>query len=77
MMQGSGMEQIGRMLIVLAIFLGIIGLFMIFGSRIPFVGKPPGDIRIEGKSFTFYLPVVTCIALSLIASAIMYLLRRL
>ncbi|HRK61021.1 MAG TPA: DUF2905 domain-containing protein [Candidatus Omnitrophota bacterium] len=31
------------------------------------VGKLPGDIRIERESFSFYFPLATCLLISLLA----------
>jgi hypothetical protein len=40
-------------------------------------GKLPGDIRIERENFRFYFPIATCILISLVVSAIIYLFRKL
>jgi hypothetical protein len=36
----------------------------------------PGDIRYEGEHFTVYLPITTCIILSIIASLVFYFFRK-
>jgi hypothetical protein len=69
-------NQIGKMLIIGGIVLVVIGLFFLFGDKIPFIGKLPGDIYIKRKNFTFYFPIVTSILLSILLSLILYFFRR-
>jgi hypothetical protein len=69
-------QQIGKLLIFLGIFILILGVFFLFGDKIPFFGKLPGDIIIRKKNFTFYFPIVTSILLSLLISLIIYFFRK-
>ena len=69
-------QQLGKLLIFGGILLAVIGLFFLFGDKIPFLGKLPGDIYIKKKNFTFYFPVVTSIILSLLISFILYLFKK-
>jgi hypothetical protein len=69
-------QQIGKLLIFAGIFILILGVLFLFGDKIPFFGKLPGDFYIKKKNFTFYFPIVTSIILSLIISLIIYLFRK-
>jgi hypothetical protein len=40
------------------------------------LGHLPGDISIRGERFSFYLPITTCIVLSVLLSLLFWLLRR-
>ena len=40
------------------------------------LGRLPGDITIERGSTSFYFPLVTCIVVSIVFSALMWLLNR-
>jgi Protein of unknown function (DUF2905) len=40
------------------------------------LGRLPGDIVIQRGGATFYLPVVTCIVVSVVLSAILWLFNR-
>jgi hypothetical protein len=71
-----GSQQIGKLLIFLGLILVVLGGLFLLGDNIPFLGKLPGDIHIQKKSFNFYFPLTTCILLSLIISIILYLFRR-
>ena len=44
---------------------------------IPWLGRLPGDIRIERENFHFYFPLVTCLLLSLVLSLVVWLIRLL
>ena len=49
----------------------------ILAPSIPWLGRLPGDIRIERENFRFYFPLVTCLLLSLILSLVVWLIRLL
>jgi len=40
------------------------------------LGRLPGDIVWRGKNSVFYLPWVTCLILSLLATLLMWFVRR-
>jgi len=40
------------------------------------LGRLPGDIVYRGKNTTFYFPLATCILLSVVLSAIFYVISR-
>ena len=66
----------GRLLIILGLTLAAAGLLLTFAGEIPFIGKLPGDLRIERENFSFYFPLGTCLLLSLLLSLIFWLFRR-
>ena len=70
------MADIGRTLLVLGGVLLVLGLLLTFGSRIPGLGRLPGDIVYRKGNFTFYFPLVTSILLSLVLTAILSFFRR-
>ncbi len=65
----------GWILVVLGLVLAGIGLLCILAPSIPWLGRLPGDIRIERENFRFYFPLVTCLLVSLIISLIVWLVR--
>jgi hypothetical protein len=40
------------------------------------LGRLPGDIYVQGRSGSFYFPIVTCLILSAVFSVVMWILRR-
>lgn len=66
----------GKLLIIVGIVCIVLGLLVSYGPKIPFLGKLPGDIRIEKENFSFYFPLATSILLSVVLSLILYLINR-
>lgn len=66
----------GKLLILLGTILILLGLLLTFAGKIPFLGKLPGDIRIERENVSFYFPLGTCLLISLILSVAYWLFRR-
>ncbi|PMR73906.1 DUF2905 domain-containing protein [Billgrantia endophytica] len=64
-----------RTLIIIGLCIVAIGLFWPWLSRLPF-GQLPGDIAIRRENVSFYFPITTMILLSLLVSAILWLLNR-
>jgi len=67
--------DMGRTLVVVGAVLLVLGLLMSLGAKVP-LGRLPGDIVYRRGNFTFYFPLVTCILISLVLTAILSLLRR-
>ena len=70
------MNELGRTLIYLGVFLIVIGLILALGGKLSWFGHLPGDIYIQRERFTFYFPLTTCIIISLIITLVLYLFRR-
>ncbi len=68
--------NIGKILIFAGIVIVGVGILLILGPKIPWLGRLPGDIIIEKKNFKFYFPITTSIIISVILSLILYLLRK-
>jgi len=70
------MTEIRKLLLILGIILSIMGLIFIFGSKVPGLGRLPGDIFIKKGNITYFFPIVTCILISIIVTLILSLFRR-
>ncbi len=68
--------EIGKLLVVVGGVILLVGLALWSGFGAGWLGRLPGDIRIEGKHSAFYFPIVTCIILSIILSLLFALFRR-
>jgi hypothetical protein len=62
-----------RALIIGGLILVALGLLWPWISRL---GLLPGDIIVRREGFSFYFPLVTCLVLSVAASALIWLFRR-
>ncbi|MEJ2471648.1 MAG: DUF2905 domain-containing protein [Desulfuromonadales bacterium] len=69
-------QNLGKTLIVIGLLLLGIGLFLTWGGKLNFLGKLPGDIRIERDNFTFFFPLGTCLLISALLSLIFWIFRR-
>ena len=68
--------EIGKTLIVIGIVLIGAGLLWLAGSRLG-LGRLPGDIVIERENFRLYLPLGTCLLISVLLSAVFWIIGRL
>lgn len=69
-------NSIGKTLLACGIVLAVIGLVFMFGSRLSWFGRLPGDIYIQKKNASFYFPITTSILISVILSVLLFLLKR-
>ncbi len=63
----------GQLLLIVGLLIASIGGAIMLGLPL---GRLPGDIVIRRDSFTFYLPIATCIVISLVLTLIGTFLRR-
>ena len=70
------MRDLGKFLIVIGVVTAVIGLIFWGGFAPKWLGRLPGDIRIERGNSVFYFPIVTCIVISISLSLIMSIFRR-
>jgi len=68
--------HIGKALIISGLILVTIGLWLTFAGKMPYLGKLPGDFRIEKENFSFYFPLASCLLISLIISLLLWFFRR-
>lgn len=64
------------MLVLAGVLIAALGGLLILADRLPWIGRLPGDILIRKKNFTFYFPLATSIALSLLLTFLFWLLGR-
>lgn len=64
------------LLIVFGLVLLAVGILWLVVPAVPWLGRLPGDIRIEGEHGRFYFPVTTCILLSLVLSFVLWVVGR-
>ena len=70
------MREMGKFLVIIGVVIAVIGLIL-WGDFAPkWLGRLPGDIRIERGNSAFYFPIVTCIILSILLSLLLSIFRR-
>ena len=70
------MGEIGKMIILGGVILIAVGTGILVLSKIPGLGKMPGDIIFKKENFSFYFPLTTCLLISAILSLILFLWNR-
>ena len=71
-----GFGALGKMLILLGVLIIAIGVLLVIGEKIPWIGKLPGDIIIKKEKFTFYFPITTSIIISILLTLLFGLFRK-
>lgn len=70
------MKEIGRLFIILGIVFIVVGIILWSRIRIPFLGKLPGDIIVKKENFTVYIPIASCVIISIILSLLFWFFSR-
>jgi len=71
------MNELGKALLGLGLLLAVIGAALLLGGRIGLpLGRLPGDIAYKGKDFSVFFPLGTSILISIVLTALFYLLSR-
>jgi len=76
MMDKGLMETIGKFLVIAGGGLLLLGGLLWLLSKVPFLGRLPGDIRIERPGFTCLIPVVSSIIISVLLTILLNLAAR-
>lgn len=71
------MEGLARTLVLLGVLLVAAGLLLHWSPAIPWLGKLPGDIRIERPGLRVHLPITSCLLVSVLLSLVLALLSKL
>ncbi len=71
------MQAVGKLLVLFGVVLLVLGLLLQLAPSLPWLGRLPGDIRIERGGFRLYFPLATCLLLSAALSALFWLFSRL
>jgi hypothetical protein len=70
------MRELGRMLAIFGGAIMMVGIALWAGLGASWLGRLPGDIRIERGNTAFYFPIVTCIIVSVVLTLVLSLFRR-
>lgn len=61
-------RELGKFIVIIGVIATLVGLVLWTGVAPKWLGRLPGDIRIEREHSSFYFPIVTCIVLSVVLS---------
>lgn len=69
--------QIGKLLVVLGALLVVAGaVIWLTGDKLQWLGRLPGDFRIECERLKIYFPLTTMLIISVIITLLINILRR-
>ncbi|HET9746112.1 MAG TPA: DUF2905 domain-containing protein [Chitinophagaceae bacterium] len=69
--------ETGKWIIGIGAVIVIIGVIVyFFHDKLNWIGRLPGDIRVEKENFRFYFPITTMILFSLLGTLIIWLIRK-
>jgi len=70
-------SETGKWIIGIGVIIILVGIVIyFFHDKLNWIGRLPGDIRIEKENFRFYFPIVTMILFSLLGTLIIWLIRK-
>ena len=70
------MRDLGRLLAIFGGVIMVVGIALWAGFGAGWIGRLPGDIRIERGNSAFYFPIVTCIIISVVVTLLLAVFRR-
>jgi Protein of unknown function (DUF2905) len=65
------MRELGKFIVIISVITTLVGLIMWSGFAPKWLGRLPGDIRIEREHSALYFPIVTCVILSIVLSLLL------
>ncbi|TWI80185.1 Protein of unknown function (DUF2905) [Lacibacter cauensis] len=69
--------ETGKWIIVAGVLLLLIGVVVFFfHDKLHWLGRLPGDIRIEKENFRFYFPLTTMLLASVLLNVIIRIVKR-
>jgi hypothetical protein len=66
-------QQLGKWLLLAGIIISITGAVLILFGQLGFF-KLPGDLEFGGKNWKVYIPITSCILISVILTLILWLI---
>ncbi len=75
-MISESLPSLGKMLIVIGLFLVTVGLVLLIGNKIGGLPRLPGDYIFQKKNLFFYLPLGTSLLVSLLLSLVFWFFGR-
>ena len=70
-------QETGKYIILAGAGIMVLGvIFYFFHDKLNWIGRLPGDIRIEKENFRFYFPITTMILFSVLLTIIVRIIRK-
>ena len=70
-------SETGKWIIGIGVIIILVGVIVyFFHDKLNWIGRLPGDIRMERENFKFYFPIATMILFSLLGTFILWVIRK-
>ncbi len=71
-MSPDASHALGRIVLLTGILIAAAGLFLMYGGPLPrFFGRLPGDLSLRRGNLQVYVPLATCLLLSLVLTLVL------
>jgi len=72
------MQSMAKYIMLIGAIIFLAGLvWYFFGNKLHWIGRLPGDIRIEKENFHLYFPITTMILFSILLTVLFNIFKRL
>jgi H+/Cl- antiporter ClcA len=73
----TNMQQTGKIIIGIGLLLVVVGIVVyLAGDKLNWLGRLPGDIRVEKENFRLYFPITTMILISVVISVLVRFFQK-
>lgn len=70
-------QQTGKYILIVGVIIVVAGILIyFFHDYFKWIGRLPGDIRVERENFKFYFPLATMIILSIVLTILINIFKR-
>ena len=70
-------SQTGKWIVIAGILIVVAGIIIyFFHDKLNWLGRLPGDIRIEKENFRFYFPITTMIIISVVLTLLINIFKK-
>lgn len=69
-------NQLGRLLIGIGLGLVVLGAVLLLVKRLGWDGQLPGDLVFRGRNWSHWIPISTCVVLSVLLTVLINILGR-
>ena len=70
-------QNTGKYIVIIGLGIVVVGLTVYFlNDKLHWIGRLPGDIRVERDNFRFYFPITTMIVFSLLLTLLVNLIKK-
>lgn len=70
------MAELGKLMLFAGIALALLGALLWLAPQIPWLGRLPGDLRIERPGLRIHVPIASSILISVILTLVLNLIAR-